>query len=55
MVFVPVVIESGRPLRAALSLDSGLLAAIDEEAEAIGLTRSAFLASAARDKIGRNV
>jgi hypothetical protein len=33
-----------------ISLDSGLLAAIDEAA-ARGLTRSAFLASAAREKI----
>jgi hypothetical protein len=34
-----------------ISLDSGLLAAIDEAAAARGLTRSAFLASAAREKI----
>jgi len=34
-----------------LLLDAGLLAAIDEAAAARGLTRSAFLASAAREKI----
>jgi metal-responsive CopG/Arc/MetJ family transcriptional regulator len=34
-----------------LSLDAGLLDAIDEAAKAHGLTRSAFLASAAREKI----
>lgn len=48
---VPVLIDSGRPAKANLSLDSGLLAAIDAAATARGLTRSAFLASAARDKI----
>lgn len=48
---VPLVLESGRPVRANLSIDAGLLAAIDDAAEAAGLTRSAFLASAARDKI----
>ena len=41
----------GRPVKANLSLDAGLLAAIDEAAAARGLTRSAFLASAAREKI----
>jgi len=34
-----------------LLLDAGLLAAIDEAAATHGLTRSAFLASAAREKI----
>jgi metal-responsive CopG/Arc/MetJ family transcriptional regulator len=34
-----------------LSLDAALLAAIDEAAKARGLTRSAFVASAAREKI----
>ena len=34
-----------------LLLDAGLLDAIDEAAERRGLTRSAFLASAAREKI----
>jgi hypothetical protein len=43
--------DSGRPTRANLSLDSGLLSAIDEAAAARGLTRSSFLASAAREKI----
>lgn len=48
---VPLLLDSGRPARANLSLDAGLLAAIDEAAAARGLTRSAFLASAAREKI----
>ena len=50
-VIVPMVFESGKPAKANLSLDAGLLRAIDEAAEAKGLTRSAFIASAARDKI----
>jgi predicted RNase H-like HicB family nuclease len=48
---VPVLRDSGRSVRANLSLDAGLLDAIDEAAEAHGLTRSAFIASAAREKI----
>ena len=48
---VPLVLDAGRPAKANLSLDAGLLAAIDEAAAARGLTRSAFLASAAREKI----
>jgi predicted RNase H-like HicB family nuclease len=50
-VMIPVFVESGRPVRANLSLDASLLAAIDEAAKARGLTRSAFVASAAREKI----
>jgi len=48
---VPLVIETGRPVKANISLDRGLLDAIDAAARRSGLTRSAFLASAARDKI----
>ncbi|HEY7298993.1 MAG TPA: type II toxin-antitoxin system HicB family antitoxin [Xanthobacteraceae bacterium] len=48
---VPLVMNTGRAVRINLSLDSGTLAAIDEAANARGLTRSAFLASAARQKI----
>ena len=51
LAIVPLVIETGRPVKANLSLDAGLLWAIDEAAKARGLTRSAFLASAARAKI----
>ncbi len=50
-VMIPVVVDSGRPVRANLSLDAGLLASIDAEARRRGLTRSAFIASAAREKI----
>jgi predicted RNase H-like HicB family nuclease len=51
LAIVPLLIESGRPVKANLSLDAWLLAAIDEAAAARGLTRSAFLSSAAREKI----
>ncbi|TIM63872.1 MAG: ribbon-helix-helix protein, CopG family, partial [Mesorhizobium sp.] len=50
-VMIPVLIDFGRPARANLSLDAGLLAAIDAEASRRGLTRSAFIANAAREKI----
>lgn len=48
---VPLLRESGKPVRANISIDAGMLAVIDEAADRVGLTRSAFLASAARDKI----
>lgn len=48
---VPLLVDSGRPARANISLDRSLLDAIDKAAKARGLTRSAFLASAAREKI----
>ena len=48
---IPLLLETGKPARANISLDSGLLADIDEAAARRGLTRSAFLASAAREKI----
>ncbi len=51
LAIVPLLMEAGRPVKANLSLDAWLLAAIDEAASARGLTRSAFLASAAREKI----
>lgn len=50
-VLVPLLIDKARPVRANISLDAGLLELIDSEANRRGLTRSAFLASAARDKI----
>src|SRR5207244_4100060 len=48
---VPLIMDTGRAVRVNVSLDAGTLAAIDEAASARGLTRSAFLASAAREKI----
>ena len=51
LAYVPLVLDSHRPVKANLSLDAGLLEAIDEAAERRGLSRSAYLASAAREKI----
>ncbi len=51
LTVVPVVIDYGRPTRINVSLDAGLLAAIDEAAAQRKLTRSAFLSTAAREKI----
>jgi predicted RNase H-like HicB family nuclease len=45
---VPLVRESGKPVKANLSLDSGVLAAMDEEAARRKLTRSAFVEMLAR-------
>ncbi len=49
--FVPAVIDKGSPRRVNISLDYGLLQAIDDEAKRRGMTRSAFLSSAARNEI----
>jgi predicted RNase H-like HicB family nuclease len=51
-IVVPLLQDKGRTGRANVSLDAGLLEAIDEAARARGLTRSSFLASAAKEKIG---
>ena len=51
LAVVPLILDSGRAVRANVSFDAGLLGAIDEAAAARGLTRSAFIATAARDKI----
>ncbi len=50
-ILIPVILDAGRTVRANLTFDAGLLAAIDSEAKLRGLTRSAFLASAAREKL----
>ncbi|MGL4439567.1 MAG: type II toxin-antitoxin system HicB family antitoxin [Bosea sp. (in: a-proteobacteria)] len=48
---IPLLLDSGRTVRANVTFDAGLLDSIDSEAKRRGLTRSAFLASAAREKI----
>lgn len=45
---VPLVRETGKPIKANLSIDSGVLAALDEEAARRRLTRSAFVELLAR-------
>jgi predicted RNase H-like HicB family nuclease len=49
---IPLILETGKVTRANISIDAGLLTSIDEAAGRLGVTRSAFLAAAARDKIG---
>lgn len=51
-VMLAVILDAGRTVRANLTFDAGLLEAIDTEAQKRGLTRSAFLASAARERLG---
>lgn len=48
---VPLLADAGRTVRINISLDKALVDQIDEAAEARGLTRSAFIAQAAREKI----
>ena len=48
---VPLILDGGSPKRVNVSLDPGLLDAIDAEATRRGMTRSAFLSSAARAEI----
>ncbi len=50
-VLIPLLLDKARVVRANISLNAGLLEAIDDAAAERGLTRSAFLASAAIDKI----
>jgi predicted RNase H-like HicB family nuclease len=52
-VIVPLLLDGGRTVRANLTFDAWLLEDIDAAAKVLGLTRSAFLASAAREKIKR--
>lgn len=48
---VPLLADAGRTVRINISLDKALVDLIDTAATARGLTRSAFLAQAAREKI----
>lgn len=50
-IMIPLLLESDRTVRADIVLDAELLEAIDAAARKRGLSRSAFLASAAREKI----
>ncbi len=49
---VPLVRSLGRPVKANLSLDSGVLAAIDATASKLGLTRSALVEKIATERLG---
>ena len=49
---VPLLADAGRTVRINISLDKALVDQIDLAASKRGLTRSAFLSQAAREKIG---
>ena len=51
LVLIPLVLDRGSSRRVNISLDPGLLEAIDYEARQRRMTRSAFLATAARREI----
>lgn len=51
LAHVALIIDRGSPKRVNVSLDPGLLDAIDREATRRGMTRSAFLSSAARAEL----
>ncbi|MGJ3232684.1 MAG: type II toxin-antitoxin system HicB family antitoxin [Oceanicaulis sp.] len=51
LLAVPLIRLSGRTVKANLTLDAGLLQAIDAAARARGLSRSAFMADAARREL----
>ncbi|SFO44959.1 Predicted nuclease of the RNAse H fold, HicB family [Cohaesibacter marisflavi] len=48
LVVIPYIEMTGRSVRANLTFDAGLLAAIDQDASNKNITRAAWLASAAR-------
>src|SRR5690606_18586300 len=50
-MLVPLLADPGRTVRVNVTVERGLLDQIDEAAGARGLTRLAFLAQAAREKI----
>ena len=51
IVLIPLLLDRGSSKRVNVSLDRGLLEAIDDEAKQRQMTRSAFLATAARNEI----
>ena len=51
LVRVPLIDDDTRVVRVNLTFEAGMLQAIDAEAKRRGLTRTAFLASAARKEI----
>ena len=51
LVIIPVETDSGKTVRANITIDSGLLADIDRASKIHGLSRSGFIAKAAREKI----
>jgi predicted RNase H-like HicB family nuclease len=54
MIAVPLIVNSGKPVRYNWSTDAGLIAAIDDDARARKITRAAWLATAAREKLAKS-
>lgn len=54
MIAVPLIVNTARPVRFNWSTDAGLIAAIDDDARAQKITRAAWLATAAREKLARS-
>ena len=50
-VSVPVFLTGAKPVRVNISMDAGLVAAIDDASRRYGVTRSGFLAMAAQEKL----
>ncbi len=48
---IPLILETGQVVRINVSIDQGLLTAIDQYVEEKGLSRSAFLSAVARERI----
>ncbi len=53
LVSVPLIVNTGKSARVNITLDKGLLAAIDAEATLRRMTRSGFLAQAAAREIAK--
>ena len=51
LIAVPFIENDSRTVRANITMEAGLLRAVDEAAKRRGITRSAFLAGAARREI----
>jgi predicted RNase H-like HicB family nuclease len=53
LLAVPLIVNAGKSARVNITLDKGLLAAIDEAAAQRKMTRSGFLAQAAAREVAR--
>ena len=53
LMAIPLIENDAQVVRANITMEAGILRAIDETAKARGLSRSAFLAQAARQAIER--
>jgi predicted RNase H-like HicB family nuclease len=51
LVLIPLILDAGRSVRANLTVDAGLLEAVDQAASLAGITRSAYFSSAVRERL----